>query len=170
MKHLTNYPGKLIIVLLLVSASGFFLIRQKRKALPAPAVTRITDQQIQDIFNSHIQKKLIKKPYVNYSISVADGSPAGQVYHSEDLGINIHGYKSKIKLFLIMDNNKKIKKIILDDIKETPEYVNKIKRKGLLEQWQDSPMAATPPDSITGATQTSNAINKTITAMLQRIQ
>lgn len=170
MKNKRKYVLILLFTLCLVMALmiAIFYTSQKKET-NKPAVFKINENQTHMIFGSGVKQNLINKPFAHLQINSSNGELLGYILSSEDLQIVNHGYKTEVKVFLAVDFLKQIKKVILYDLKESPKQVAMINKSAMIKKWQEKGAFDIPPDTVTGATRTSSAINKTVNEMLKRI-
>lgn len=85
----------------------------------------------------------------------------------------IYGYAGRVPMYLYIDKNRRIKEILLLANSETPEFVESIRKGGIVKQWIGKTfqeIETTEPDVVSGATLTSNAINETIRASVAAVE
>jgi len=133
-------------------------------------IASFPEKEIKMIFGEGTYHKTEYKPFPYLKVYYNDGKIAGYLFASHDLDVINHGYKTEVKLLVAADLEFKIKKIILYDIKETPEYFAKIKKSGMIQKWIGRGVSDCSPDTVTGATRTSSAINRTVKEMLNKVK
>jgi len=94
------------------------------------------------------------------------GRVLGHLLCSSDFGISNTGYAGEIPLFIILDQKQHVTGIHLLDNQESEEYIDYLKEKKLLQQWNglaiDSTLVKLPVDAVSGATYSSDALIKTV--------
>lgn len=169
MKLIKKY-SILITLNILFLMLAIFLICKKEESHKDIAVMSLTQYNIDAIYGKNSKKELTLIPYPYLKITLANKEMGGYIVSSEDLNLVEHGYKTKVKVFLFVNRFKYVLKVILHDIKETPKQVEMIKANGMIEKWQGKRVTDPLPESITGATQTSHAINRNVRKLLTKIQ
>ena len=95
----------------------------------------------------------------------SEGQPLGYALVSDHFGVQHQGYGGNVPILLALDLNKQITGVVLLPNAETPEYIEHVVDKKLLEAWNglplDTMLVAMQVDAITGATFSSKAIIQT---------
>lgn len=84
---------------------------------------------------------------------------------------HIKGYNGNIPLVIFFDNSDKIQKIQLLDHYETPSFISRIEKQGLLNSWTDMPInqaVSQEIDAVSGATYSSKAIIEAVQLRMQK--
>jgi Na+-translocating ferredoxin:NAD+ oxidoreductase RnfG subunit len=92
---------------------------------------------------------------------------ATRVYSNE-----IYGFGGPVPMLLHLDASQHITNIVLLENNETPDFLESVKKHNIVEQWKGkSPNEINQftPDAVSGATLTSNAVNKSIQSTLNAL-
>lgn len=101
-----------------------------------------------------------------------ESAESGSIINTLAFSKGIYGFAGPVPMFLLLDENMQIQQIILDENNETPDFLKSIKEDGVIDQWLNkspSEIMELKPDAISGATLTSNAINRSIQASISGI-
>lgn len=103
----------------------------------------------------------------------AKGSLLGYVAYSKPASNGIQGFNGETPLMIIFDAKKTIRKVVLLDNDETPNFVSRVENGGLFDAWNgmtiDQALDA-KVDAISGATFTSNGVKQSLQACLQNLK
>jgi hypothetical protein len=91
------------------------------------------------------------------------------LFNSGDMELSVKGYRDKIDIYLLLSPDAKVISVILGDNKETRKSLDCILKDKFLEEWRGRTNENTPPDVISGATLTCNAINGSTRAILKKL-
>nr|WP_320153924.1 4Fe-4S binding protein [uncultured Draconibacterium sp.] len=85
----------------------------------------------------------------------------------------IYGFGGQVGVFLYIDKNNNIKQLVFAENNESPEFFESVQEKGIVAQWLGKDyekMSKAKPNVLSGATMTSNAINRSILKSLQALE
>ena len=103
----------------------------------------------------------------------AKGTLLGYVAYSKPASNGIQGFNGETPLMIIFDAKKTIRKVVLLDNDETPNFVSRVENGGLFDAWNgmtiDQALDA-KVDAISGATFTSNGVKQSLQACLQNLK
>ena len=103
----------------------------------------------------------------------AKGTLLGYVAYSKPASNGIQGFNGETPLMIIFDAKKTIRKVVLLDNEETPNFVSRVENGGLFDAWNgmtiDQALDA-KVDAISGATFTSNGVKQSLQACLQNLK
>ncbi len=90
---------------------------------------------------------------------------AGWVIHSSRFSSDVYGYAGPIPMYIYLDKDSVVNHIDVLPNTETPRFLNNVIRNGIVEQWMGKSLKdlnSFQPDAVSGATLSSNAINKSV--------
>ncbi|PXY01981.1 hypothetical protein DF185_04845 [Marinifilum breve] len=97
---------------------------------------------------------------------------ADRVINTLAFSKGVYGFGGPTPLLLQLDSSNRIKNILLLENNETPDFIASIESDGIISQWigkNYKDMSTQKPDILSGATMTSNAINRSILNSLQSV-
>ncbi len=93
------------------------------------------------------------------------GKDAGWVILSSRFSSDVYGYAGPIPMYIYLDRDSVVNHIDVLPNTETPRFLNNVIRHGIVEQWIGKSLTdlnSFQPDAVSGATLSSNAINKSV--------
>lgn len=105
-----------------------------------------------------------------YAVKNASGKVIGSVLCSSPIMDNIKGFNGPMPLQIALDNNGKIIEVRLLDNHETPSFLKRVTDAGFLKSWDGLTVEEAlnkEVDAVSGATYSSNGIQKTLKARLE---
>ncbi len=116
-----------------------------------PSATKIVT--INDVWSKAVDKK---------------GKVLGYAVNSTDYTKDVRGFRGPVPVLIVTDKAQKVKKVAILENHETPQYLSKIAKAGLLDKWNGKTIKqlnSTEVDAVTGATFSSKAIIKNVQTM-----
>lgn len=107
---------------------------------------------------------------LNGTVLDREGRAVGKALYSGNLPVRTYGYGGPVSLFVLLDNRDRVEGIYVGKNHETPSYMRRVERSGLLETWNGLTVgeaAGKEPDAVSGASYTSRAISATVRQVLQ---
>lgn len=167
--------GNLIIISLLLLA----VVSVKGKILGKKTTDLFTKQEVEKTIPKDTYKptkeELKKAGFENHDLHKikkgvwqvlgSNNKVVAKVMWTTPYANKIIGYAGPLPLLIFTDLNNKITNIIDLENDETPHFMNSVLEKGIVKQWigKDAKSITNfQPDALSGATFTSNAINKVI--------
>ncbi len=101
------------------------------------------------------------------------GDKAGVVINSSKFSESVYGYAGPIPMYIYLSQDSVIKNIEVLPNQETPRFLNNVINRGVVDQWigkSISDLTTFQPDAVSGATLSSDAINKSITQSIYGMQ
>lgn len=101
--------------------------------------------------------------------NIGESNSIDKIINTLAFSKGIYGFAGSVPMYLHLDHNNKIKKVVLLENNETPDFMESIQENGVISQWLDKDpeeLMTMKPDVVSGATITSNAINRSITASI----
>jgi Na+-translocating ferredoxin:NAD+ oxidoreductase RnfG subunit len=106
------------------------------------------------------------------SLGVWTNPEKGYVINTMAFSKGIYGFGGQIPMLLHVDSGKIIQDILLLENNETPDFIASAQEKGIISQWigkSYNEITSLKPDILSGATMTSNAINRSIQNSIQSL-
>lgn len=100
--------------------------------------------------------------------STKKGKVLGYAVNSTDYTKDVRGFRGPVPVLIVTDKAQKVKKVAILENHETPQYLSKIAKAGLLDKWNGKTIKqlnSTEVDAVTGATFSSKAIIKNVQTM-----
>jgi Na+-translocating ferredoxin:NAD+ oxidoreductase RnfG subunit len=168
MKGITVCLARVALMLLIAAAVGMHSGKLLGYSLqPAAAEDVLLLAQAQELFESAASFKKEGKTYAVYG---ADEKLLGNVLDSRGHADKIVGYASSTPVWIGVAEDGRIAGVVLRKNAETPEFVEKALRQGLLASWNDrktDEALSLKVDAVSGATMTSTAIVGTVRKTLE---
>lgn len=134
---------------------------------PAGETVSVPLSALQDFFPEAFSLKM--RDSLNGTVLDREGRPIGKALYSGNLPARAYGYGGPVPLFVLLDNQDRIEGIYVGENHETPSYMRRVERSGLLEAWNGMPVgeaAGLQPDAVSGASYTSRAISANVRQVL----
>ncbi|MCT4644003.1 MAG: FMN-binding protein, partial [Carboxylicivirga sp.] len=99
----------------------------------------------------------------------SNGQSEEYILNTNAFSKGIFGFAGPTPMYLYLDKDQRLKQVLLFENNETPEFMVSVHEQGIIQQWIGRSPAESvdiKPDVVTGATITSNAINRSIQASL----
>ena len=109
----------------------------------------------------------------DYSVKNEKGKVIGTVLLSSPYSDNINGFNGPTPLQIALDNDGKIVEVRLLDNNETPSFLNRVINAGFLKSWNGLTVEEAlnkEVDAVSGATYSSNGIQRSLKVRLEAIQ
>ena len=116
--------------------------------------------------------KSVKKEKKWTVVYDAKSKVLGYAVYSKPASDGIKGFNGETPVMIALDANKKIVSVTLLDNNETPGYVSRVIKAGLLKSWNDMKVNKAlkkKVDTVTGATFSSKSIIETVQATLKTL-
>ena len=136
-----------------------------------PKLPELPVSEIQPYFGGAAKTKAIDTAY--YEVKDAKGNKLGTVLFSSPYSDNVKGFNGPTPLLIALDEENRIKNVVLLENQETPVYARHVVEGGLYEVWNGlTPDEALNKDvdAISGATYTSNGVKKSLATRLKAYQ
>ena len=108
-----------------------------------------------------------------YAVKDAKGKVIGTVLLSSPYSDNINGFNGPTPLQIALDTKGKILEVRVLDNNETPSFLKRVVDAGFLESWNELTVEEAinkEVDAVSGATYSSNGIQKSLKARLEAVQ
>ncbi|MCG8410727.1 MAG: 4Fe-4S binding protein [Bacteroidales bacterium] len=141
-----------------------FTKKEKEETIAPPSAKQLADVDILDV---DLQKESVG------IWSAVDNNKKIKIINTQAFSKGVYGYAGEVPMYLILDSNNNITNILLQKNNETPRFVRAVKKKGILKQWigiNSDQFSSIKPDALTGATMTSNAINRSVIKSLAAVE
>ena len=112
------------------------------------------------------QRKLAYSPIPHLVLSHQNKSKVRYIFNSADCGIVKHGYKNRVEIFVIFNQNGNIEQVTLGKNIETPGIIAKMKKQNFFQQWNGGNKYI-EPEHVTGATMTGKAVSENLAALMR---
>ena len=136
------------------------------KDLPIETLT-----ELQNVFPKAVYVELTDT--ATYAVKNKRGKVIGTVLLSSPYSDNIKGFNGPTPLHIALDKDSKILEVRVLDNNETPSFLNRVINAGFLESWNGLTVEEAlnkEVDAVSGATYSSNGIQKSLKARLQAIE
>lgn len=157
-----------ILLLLLVMAA----VSYNGKLFGKKAEDVLKQKEIEETILPPVKKQLqalginaelteVSKGYWSFS----DGATKGSIINTSAYDKGIYGYGGPLPMLLLLDEDERIKDVLLLENYETPRFLRAVENEGIVKQWigkDFKSMGNFTPDALAGATITSDAINQSI--------
>ena len=136
-----------------------------------PKLPELPVSEIQPYFADAAKTKAIDTAY--YEVKDTKGNKLGTILFSSPYSDGVKGFNGPTPLLIALDADGRIKKIVLLDNQETPNFAKRVVEGGLYEAWNGLTVdeaLGKDVDAISGATYTSNGVKKSLVARLKAYQ
>ena len=136
-----------------------------------PKLPELPVSEVQPYFGDAAKTKAIDTAY--YEVKDAKGKMLGTVLFSSPYSDNIKGFNGPTPLLISLDDEGRIKDVVLLENQETPVYAKRVVEGGLYQAWNGLTVdeaIGNQVDAISGATYTSNGVKKSLIARLKAYQ
>ena len=166
MKKTKLFFAGLIIALSTLSFAQCTSYTPTEKDLPITTLT-----ELQTAFPKAMYVELTET--ATYAVKDKNGKVIGTVLLSSPYSDNIKGFNGPTPLQIALDENGKIIEVRVLNNNETPSFLNKVINAGFLNSWNGLTVKEALDknvDAVSGATYSSNGIQRSLKARLQAIQ
>ena len=150
------------IAVCILIASGFChnQERSSQEIEAAEEASAIDLKEAQSIFPE--ARSISEADTAFYEVFDKSNSKIGTILHSFPVAQDINGYAGPVPILILLDADNIIVGIKILDNSDTPSYVEKVQKSGMLKRWNGKSISealATDVDAVSGATFTSRAID-----------
>lgn len=127
---------------------------------PLPA--EVAQALLLDAEKAQVKELLARqRDSVAWTVVAADGTPSGTVVYSRKLAPDVAGFAGPVPLYVRLDAEGRVVKIVAGPNSETPDFFRRVERNGLLQAWDGLTAAQAADksvDAVSGATYSSRAV------------
>jgi Na+-translocating ferredoxin:NAD+ oxidoreductase RnfG subunit len=135
-------------------------------------VELIKPQMIQDAMGDSVKMKFNASPLPHMMVFERKNpsKAAGYLFNSGDIKVSGKGHEGgDVDAYVLLAPDGSVISVMLGDNKETSGGVQKVFDSGLLKDWKGKKHGEPPPDTVTGATLTSKALNQSVSALMDKL-
>ncbi|HPN84877.1 MAG TPA: FMN-binding protein [Victivallales bacterium] len=139
--------------------------------LAGTKIELLSPSMLKGTLGDNVTLEFVPKPLPHIKI-IDTKSPnliLAYAFNSADLQVSAKGYKDLVDCYVLLSPEGKIISVMLGDNKETKKYLKRVLDGKLLKSWEGKKSSETTPDSISGATFTSKAVNGSVKAVLDKL-
>jgi len=127
--------------------------------------------EVEPYFSEAAEVQTIDTAY--YQVKDAEGNVIGTVLLSAPFSTSVNGYNGPTPLLIALDNEGRIKDVVILTHQETPRFAERVAQSGLYHSWDGLTVdeALTKQvDAVSGATYTSNGVKNSLAVRLEAYQ
>ncbi len=127
---------------------------------------------LNEALGTKVIKKLKKSPIIHLEL-FKEQSPntlIAYLFNSGDMKVSGRGYRDKVDCYVLLSPEGKIISVIVGENKESPKYLKRVLENKLLKEWEGKKITDKIPETVSGATRTSSAINNSVEAVLRKLE
>ena len=170
MKKICNTLKSLMLAATVMMCCGLFSHCSNAQTSPNDLPIE-TLTELQTAFPKAAHVELLEPSY--YAVKNAKGKVIGHVLLSSPYSDDIKGFNGPTPLQIALDKDGKIIEVRVLENDETPGFLSRVVKTGFLDSWNGKTIQEAldmEVDAVTGATFSSNAIQKSLKARLQAVK
>jgi len=136
-------------------------------------VEEIDPTLLNEALGTKVVKKLKNLPLVHLELfkeQSSDNKPIAYLFNSGDIKVSERGYRDKVDCYVLIAPDGKIISVIVGENKESPKYLKRVLESKFLKDWVGKKINDKTPETVSGATRTSSAINNSVQAVLKKLE
>lgn len=134
-------------------------------------VEGFSSDEVSKALGAKIKAEFRESPLPHMKITL-DGKPGDFyfLFSTTDLKTTTKGLKGPVEVFVLTDSKANVVSIFIGGNKETPQYLQKLSGSDFLKKWNGKKSGDAVPDTVSGATYSSKAVNEGVAKLLSVLQ
>jgi Na+-translocating ferredoxin:NAD+ oxidoreductase RnfG subunit len=159
------------VILGMAAVFGFVLLADAADSQNKSKVELIDEKMLQDAMGDLVEIKFKDSPFPHALIfeKRTPGKISAYLFNSGDMRLSAKGCRDDVDVYIITSPKGTIISVMLGDNKEFPKYIELLINSPFLKSWKGKKSGDEIPESLTGATFTSNAVRQSVLAVLEKL-
>ena len=153
---------KVLLAIIAVFISAFLISAQE----PESKVKQIDPVLLKEAIGAEVNIVYKTEPLKHICLFKEQSNdktkPDAFLFNTGDLQLSANGYRGNVDCYVIISPNGIVLSVIVGENQESPKYLQRVLNSGFLKKWQGKKPDEEAPETVTGATFTSTAINTSV--------